>query len=275
MPALHDAAQSLLALLFPPRCVACGTGGAVLCAACRAAIRAPQPPLCAHCGQSLALLPQGHATAMCPACATRHGPQALTALYAASVYDGTARQAIHALKYGGRRRLAAPLGDLLAAEARRVDVRPNVIVPVPLHAGRLPERGYNQAALLARRCAARLGVPCRSNLVVRVRPTPPQVGLSLVERRANVRDAFALAEGAGQSLAGKRVLLIDDVATTGSTLDAAAAALLLAAPAAVVGLAVSRPDLGDGAPDRDARPLAAGRRASAGRPIGRGQRGRA
>jgi ComF family protein len=243
MPALHDAAQSLLDLLFPPRCVACGTGGAVLCAACRASIRAPRPPLCARCGQSLALLPSGRATAMCPACATGHGPQALTALYAASVYDGAARQAIHALKYAGRRRLAQPLGDLLAAEARRVDARPDVIVPVPLHKGRLRERGFNQAALLARRCAARLGVPCRSNLLVRVRPTPPQVGLSLVERRANVRDAFALAEGAGQSLAGKRVLLIDDVATTGSTLDAAATALRSAAPAAIVGLAVSRPDL--------------------------------
>jgi ComF family protein len=275
MPALHDAAQSLLDLLFPPRCVACRRGGAVLCSACRATIRSPQPPLCAHCGQSLALLPPGRATAMCPACAGEHGPQALTALYAASVYDGAARQAIHALKYAGRCRMAQPLGDPLATEARRVDVRPELIVPVPLHAGRLRERGYNQAALLARRYAARLGVPCRADLLARVRATPPQVGLSLVERRANVRDAFALAEGAGQSLAGKRVLLIDDVATTGSTLDAAAAALRLAAPAAILGMAVSRPDLADGAPDRDALPLATARWASAGRPFGRGQRGRA
>jgi predicted amidophosphoribosyltransferase len=116
-------------------------------------------------------------------------------------------------------------------------------MPVPLHIGRLRERVYNQAELLARRCATRLGVPCRSELLLRIRPMPPQVGLSLAERRANVRDAFALAKDATSSLAGKRVLLIDDVANTGSTLDAAAAA--------IVGLAVSRPDLLDARSDAD------------------------
>ena len=251
MTALHDAVQSLLDLLFPPRCVVCGVRGALLCGACRGTIRTPRSQLCTHCGQSLALLPPRQTTTICPACAAGHGPHSLTALYVASVYNGAARQAIHALKYTGRRRLAEPLGDLLATEVRRVDVRPDLIVPVPLHAGRLRERGYNQAELLARRCAARLGVPCRTELLLRVRATPPQVGLSPAERRANVRNAFALAADATRSLAGRRVLLIDDVATTGSTLDAAAAGLLPAAPSAVMGLAVSRPDLADPPSDGD------------------------
>jgi predicted amidophosphoribosyltransferase len=105
-------------------------------------------------------------------------------------------------------------------------LEPDVIVPVPLHASRKRQRGYNQAELLALRCARRLRLPYEPSLLTRVRATPPQLGLT-----------------------GKRVLLLDDVTTTGSTLDAAAFALVACAPAALLGIAVTRPDLTDDARD--------------------------
>ena len=239
---LTELAQALLDVLFPPRCVSCGAAGAVLCATCLASVRAPTPPLCPRCGRPL---PATSAT--CPACAAGYGPKALGSLRAAAVYEGAARLGVLALKYKGQRRLAGPLGAILAQAVQGSgDDLPDVIVPVPLHAARRHQRGYNQAELLARSCARRLGVPCEAAALSRYRATPPQVGLSSVERRANVAGAFALASpAAAKRLAGKRVLLIDDVTTTGSTLDAAAAALLVAGPAALRGMALTRPDLAD------------------------------
>lgn len=250
---LIEFAQSLLDVLFPPRCVRCRRAGAVLCAACLATAHAPNPPLCPRCGRSLLA---GHVD--CPTCAAGHGPTALRSLRAAALHDGAVRDAVLALKYRGQRRLAAPLATVLERAVRESGNLPDVIVPVPLHAGRRRQRGYNQAELLARSLARRLGVPCETKALVRHRATPPQVGLSSPERRANVAGAFALASpAAARCVAGQRVLLIDDVTTTGSTLDAAAAALLVAAPAEVRGLALTRPDLSDDR--RDASWVASGR----------------
>lgn len=242
-----DMAQSLLDLLFPPRCAACGTAGAVLCAACLAQARAPEQPLCQRCGRALLSGENG----MCPACRAGYGPESLAFIRAAAIHEGSVRDAVLTLKYRGQRRLALPLGDMLAEAAKRLDLRPDIIVPVPLHASRKRQRGYNQAELLARRCANRMHLPCEPRLLVRQRATPPQVGLSGAERRTNVAGAFAVAAPAHAAarLSGKRVLLLDDVTTTGSTLDAAAAALVPFAPAALLGLAVTRPDLADDARD--------------------------
>jgi ComF family protein len=163
----------------------------------------------------------------------------------AAFHEGGLRKAIHALKYTGQRRAAQPLGDVLAAAYHRYQrdgMAADLIIPLPLHAERERERGYNQATLLARRLSTRLRVPMRADLLIRHRSTPPQVGLRWGERRANVAGAFALAgPHAAAQLAGKRILLIDDVVTTGSTLDAAAEALLAAGPASVWGLAIARP----------------------------------
>lgn len=248
MSALADAGAPLLDLLFPPRCVACGTRGAVLCGECRARIQPPAPPRCPRCGAPL----PGEGL-RCAVCAAGHGPQALDHLIAASVYAGTARKAILALKFEGQRRVARSLGELLAAAVREAGERPDVIVPVPLHHSRLRARGYNQAELLARRCARLLGIPCRTDVLVRTRATPPQVGLSLVDRRRNIAGAFALAGGSrAAALTGQCIALLDDVATTSSTLDAAATALRGAGPAAILGLAVARTER----PDDDMAPMA-------------------
>jgi ComF family protein len=248
---LRELVLPLLDLIFPPRCLHCGKPGEVLCYDCQAEVAVPAEPLCVLCGRALVVRPSDAGEApRCPACAAGHGPQALYGLRSARTHDGAVREAILALKYQGRRRLAEPLGDLLADAAAQLTPAPTLVAPVPLHPKRQQLRGFNQAELLARRCARRLGLPYEARLLERWRSTPPQVGLSAVERRANVAGAFTLAgPQAAERIAGQVLLLIDDVTTTGSTLDAAAAAAAAARPLAVWGLAVSRPALSDDAQD--------------------------
>ncbi len=230
-------AVRLLDLIFPPRCAGCGESGSVLCAKCRASFRAPEPPLCPRCGHDRVSSPTA-----CPVCAHGRGPAVLTGMRAAVIYEGSARQAILALKFRGQRRVAEPLGDLLADLCSQEHIPADIVVPVPLHPARKRRRGYNQAELLARQCGLRLACPMRSDLLTRRRDTPPQTSLPSPERRRNVKDAFVLAASASATLAGKHVLLVDDVSTTGSTLDAAAAAIAQAQPASIWGVVVARPN---------------------------------
>jgi ComF family protein len=238
-------AQSLLDLLFPPRCLHCGTAGTARCPARLATARAPEPPLYSRCGRPLGSMP----TKMrgdCAACAGGRRPAALATLRAGAVYVGVVREAILALKYRGRRGLAAPLGTLLAQAMRREGVAVDIIMPVPLHSGRRRLRGYNQAELLARECARHFGVSYRGDLVLRLRTTPPQVGLFAPERAENVKGAFVLASPeAAMALAGQRIALVDAVTTTGSSLDPLAATLLVAGPVALHGFAVTRSELSE------------------------------
>jgi ComF family protein len=142
------------------------------------------------------------------------------------------------LKYEGQRHLARPLSELLldclAARPLAVDL----LVPVPLDRGRGRERGYNQSALLAEPIGRALGLPLLAGALRRTRATRPQVGLSARERRANVRGAFACADPS--AVEGRRVLVVDDVMTTGATLEACADALTAAGAAVVYGLVVAR-----------------------------------
>lgn len=211
----------LLDLLFPPRCVGCGRGGHWFCPVCVAAIQ--------------------------PAPAWRDGLEPLAGLWVAGLYEDPLRIAIHALKYEGRRQLAAPLGQLLVAAYRRQNqgsarMRFDAILPVPLHPKRQAERGFNQSALLARGLACGVGLPLREDVLTRSRHTPQQVGLDAAQRRANVAGAFACRPG-HPALAGKRLLLVDDVCTTGATLAACAGALRAAGAREVWGLTLARPSL--------------------------------
>lgn len=238
------ATQQLLDLLFPPRCVSCGASGAVLCATCLASVRAPELPLCRRCGRSLAAALPAPGTDLCAYCATSREIPHLDGLRAASVYAGAVRQAVLALKFRGQRRVANPLANLLLACYHHEALAADVIVPIPLHSSRRRQRGYDQARLIAQPLAARLRIPVRADLLVRKHATRAQMTLSRSERLTNVAGAFALASAAAASaLTGKRILLVDDVATTGSTLDAAAQALREVNPAAIWGLAVARPVL--------------------------------
>jgi len=153
-------------------------------------------------------------------------------------FEGVLREAMHRFKYYGLTALAGPLGGLMVGYWMQHPMPVDVLVPVPLHAARLRERGYNQAALLAREMARQVGLVVDERTLTRQRATDPQVELDASQRKENVRDAFRCC---GNSLAGKQVLLIDDVCTTGATLEACAVALYEGGARGVRALTLARP----------------------------------
>jgi ComF family protein len=205
-------------------------------------LRSLAPPLCDHCGRSLdpgETVPDANRPPRCGEC--RKGPPALTAARSVAALDGPLRRAVHRLKYRGRPAAAGALAELMLPLVPGLGIpagaeMETIVLPVPLHPSRQQERGYNQAALLARPLAGRLGLPCRPHLIRRRRRTAPQVGLSRVARRENVRGAFL----ADPAVAGCAVLLVDDVTTTGSTLTSASGACLGAGARAVYALTLAR-----------------------------------
>jgi ComF family protein len=190
------------------------------------------PRGCAGCENVLAPAERG----FCEACAPLldDGGRLGDAL-AAYVYGGPMAEAVRRLKYGRRTELAPVLGRMLAARATELAGIVDCVVPVPLHPRRLRRRGFNQAALLARPVAKALAVPLSVTDLRRVRDTPPQARLGAVERATNVRGAFVALRAPGS-----RVLLIDDVRTTGATLAECAEALRIAGAERVVTLVLAR-----------------------------------
>ena len=221
--------QILLDLLLPPRCGGCRRVGSWLCASCHRAIRRLEEPLCRRCGVEVDS-PRRE-------CGCRARLPSLTRLRSAIAYEGPAEAAIHRFKYEGWRRLAGCLAELLAERMALEGVRARWVVAVPLHPARLRERGFNQAELLADELRHRLHASRPPGELVRTRPTPPQVGKDRRTRHENVRNAF---DWRGPGLAGEAVMVVDDVATTGATLDACAAALRVAGSGPVTGLSVAR-----------------------------------
>lgn len=207
----HSLLNSLLGLLFPERCVGCRCAGALFCATCQSSLE----PYARH-----DLLPCG-----------------LDSMCIGYVFDGALRTAIHQLKYRKRRRVAQPLGALLVARIAQRLPNGATVLPVPLHAERLAERGFNQAEALAEEVARCTGLPLLPNGLVRVRATAQQARLSAPDRQENVRAAFMWQ---GTAAPPARVLLVDDVATTGATLSACAAALRDAGTSEVHGVALAR-----------------------------------
>jgi len=161
---------------------------------------------------------------LCQACLLE--PPPFLKVETVGLYEGRLRQAVHRFKYRGEFSLDRSLGHLLASvlESSDADFRPDLLIPVPLHLNRLRERGYNQSLLLARVLGRRWRIPVCSRLLVRVLPTPPQQGLRAAERRRNIKGAFRV----NASLKGEKVLLIDDVMTTGATARECSGTLLSA-----------------------------------------------
>ena len=229
---LQKSTQSLLDLLFPPRCTSCKATSSWLCQDCFNCISFIIPPICNRCGTPI--------TATASACRQcKNNPlQNIDGIRsAASFEDNPIRPAIHFLKYRNHKAVAAILATLLAEVYRRYDLTVDVIVPVPLHASRLQERGYNQSELLAKAMGEILGVPMNTSILQRTRPTRSQMTLGVNERHQNVAGAFACHN---LHLSGQKILLIDDVCTTGSTLDACAGALKKSGPVAVWGLTLAK-----------------------------------
>jgi ComF family protein len=185
-----------------------------LCAECLTQVPRVEPPFCARCGDKVAT------ESLCTRCRT--SPLQIERIRSAVYFEGALREAIHQLKYKGRTALAKPLGNLMAAYWQRNPMPSDVVVPVPLHADRLRERGYNQAALLAHELTREIGLTLDEQTLVRKRATAPQIELNARQRKENVQEAFCCSN---DTLNGKKVLLVDDVCTTGATLEACAIAL--------------------------------------------------
>jgi ComF family protein len=221
--------SSLVDLFLPPRCGGCRMVGAWLCGRCRSRIRRLEEPLCRRCGAEIESARSD--------CGCRARLKALSRLRSAAAYEGPLEVALQRFKYHGWRRLAGPLA-LLVAERLVVEGVPAAwAVAVPLHSSRQRQRGFNQSELLARELRRRLSLTKPPGELVRTRPTPPQVGHDRRWRLDNVRGAF---EWRGPLLGAGSILLIDDVATTGATLEACAAALRSAGSGPVMGVSVAR-----------------------------------
>ena len=215
MGAIATVWQHTIEILLPSRCVGCGIGGTYLCDACVGRARRAGPML---------LHPTG---------------DPLDEVTAPLAYEGAARTAVHRLKYSGLRAIAPSMARPMAEALSSAHAPADVVVPVPLHESRLRQRGFNQALLLARHVGEAAGLPVRDDLLRRLVAGTPQVDAgSIDERRANVAGAFGLAPGA--TVTGLRVVLVDDVLTTGSTLEAAASALKRGGARSVHALAFAR-----------------------------------
>lgn len=213
--------RALLDLIFPPRCLGCGQRGEWICPACLGALPRLPAERCRRCAEPR------RGVAVCSQC--WRDPPEFGSITAGFAFEGTVRAAIHHLKFRRARHLAEPLAEALVHEitAEPPELVPAwspgaLLVPVPLHPRRQAERGYNQSALLARAIGARLGLEIGESVLARSRDTPPQLALPAGQRRVNVNGAFRAIP---TELGGRSVVLVDDVATTTSTLRAAAAAL--------------------------------------------------
>ena len=236
---LRTALRAGLDVVLPPLCPSCRAplgGGAGLCAECWAKLSLIEPPFCARLGIPFTYDP-GPGLLSMEAIAS---PPAYDRARAAVRYDDIARKLVHAFKYSDRFDLAPMMGKWMARAGRELLAEADALVPVPLHWRRLWGRRFNQSATLAAVIGGQCGVPVLHDALNRVRATPQQVGLSKTQRADNVQGAFGVAAGKKADVAGRRLVLIDDVLTSGATVDTCARALLRAGAAHVDVLVFAR-----------------------------------
>lgn len=230
--------SGLLGLALPPTCISCGaiTGAAGgLCGPCWGRLSFISRPFCERTGapfvhdSGLTILPEA-----------LDDPPAFDRARAAVTFDQVARDLVHKLKYADRLDLAAPMARMMVQAGADVLPSADLLIPVPLHPFRLWRRRFNQAALIGRHLSRATGVPQRTDLLKRRRVTSSQTRLGRAERRDNVSGAFAVCRDAASVLAGRRVVLVDDVYTTGATLDACALVLRRAGVSGVDALTFAR-----------------------------------
>jgi ComF family protein len=236
-----------LDVALPPLCPACreplGEDGG-LCAACWSKLSFIAPPYCERLGIPFAYDP-GPGILSMQAIAD---PPAYTRARAAVRYDDVARDLVHAFKYGDRLDLAPVMGRWMAQAGAALLADAGALVPVPLHWRRLWARRFNQAAALANVIARASGIPLEADFLRRTRATPQQVGLTRNERAQNVEGAFRVPAERRAAVKGRRLVLIDDVLTTGATVDTCARALLRAGAADVDVIVFARVVDSSGAP---------------------------
>jgi len=229
-----------LDVIFPPLCHVCrrfiSTAAELhICPGCRELMPPIVAPLCTVCGIPFAGAGTDH---VCGSCST--SPPRFDAVRAALAYEGASRDLIHAFKYRNKTHLRRPLA-LLTLECLSEFIRsrrPDLIMPVPLHRKKLSRRGFNQAVLLGEILSQRLKIPLDRRNLRRIRWTEPQVNLAAGDRRKNVKGAFAVQDS--DLVTGRRVLLVDDVLTTGSTAEECARVLKASGAADVTVITVAR-----------------------------------
>ena len=237
--ALHSAARRAVDIVLPPRCPGCGTmvadPGAV-CPSCWGGIDFITAPMCACCG-----LPFAYETgpaAVCGDCARQ--PPLFGRARSVMTYTDASRRFVLAFKHADRTDAAPAWGTWLARAGRDLLAEADLIVPVPLHRRRLISRRYNQAALLAQALGRETGLPVAVDALMRTRPTPSQGRMSRSQRARNVAGAFKVRPRQESTVKDARIVLVDDVMTTGATLTACIRALLTAGAANADALTLAR-----------------------------------
>lgn len=227
-----------LDVALPTLCVACRepVNGEGVCANCWAKLSFIAPPLCPRLGIPFVYDPGPGLLSM----EAISDPPAYGRARAAVRYDDVARTLVHALKYQDRTDLAPAMGRWMARAGRELIEQSDVLIPVPLHWRRGWSRRFNQSGALARVIERQTGVKLLSEVLRRVRPTLQQIGLSRPQRASNVQGAFKVAADRQSEIQGRRVVLIDDVLTSGATVDACARALLRAKAVSVDVLVFAR-----------------------------------
>jgi ComF family protein len=231
--------RSLLDLVDPPLCGACGeTAGEphALCPACWGGLRLIERPYCERLGTPFAV--DDGVPLLSPAAIA--DPPVFGRCRSVALHEGAARDLCHRLKYQDRTELAVAMGRLMARAGRELLSEADVLCPVPLHWTRAFSRRFNQSAALAAVISRESALPNEPGLVVRRKRTRQQVGLTKPERRDNLQGAFRVPDGMRPSVLGRRIVLIDDVLTTGATLNATARVLLRAGAQSVDALTFSR-----------------------------------
>jgi ComF family protein len=241
---LAEASDAIVSVFFPAGCRICDklltqASRVPLCEECLASFEAAPEMACTVCGQAVTGITQNEGEPLvCRAC--QQQTYAFERARSYGIYEGPLVRAVLLLKFERMEPLRAWFAERLAEMARRESklLAADVVVPVPLHRDRERERGYNQAGLVSKLLSRMLGLPHQAVLLMRTRPRPNKQALSLEERWESVRGAFATRPGS--QVDNKRVLLVDDVMTTGATLDACARALLESGAKSVLGLTVAR-----------------------------------
>ncbi len=237
--ALRTGWRRVVGVVYPPTCIACGaaTGEAqALCPDCWRGIGFIERPYCERLGTPFPVdLGPG---LLSPAAIA--DPPVFARARAVCRFDGTARELVHRLKYGDRVELSLTLGRMMAQAGRELVAEADLVLPVPLHRTRLWRRRFNQAAALAQVVARETGRPLAATALARIRRTRQQVGLTRAQRADNLQGAFHVPAAMRGQVEGGRVLLIDDVLTTGATVNAASRALLRAGATAVDVLTFAR-----------------------------------
>ena len=238
---LRRLGTAVLDALLPPACLTCDSpveSQGTLCAECWRGLHLLTPPFCRACGVPFLHAGQAGADALCPQC--RAAPPSFGAARAALRYDEGAKRLLLPFKHADRTDLAGPLAARMARAGAELLARADLLTPVPLHWRRLVARRYNQAALLAGKLGATARKPVLPDLLRRTRPTPALEHRGAAERALLLEGAFAVAPGQVARIARRRVLLVDDVMTSGATAEACARVLLAAGASGVDVLAAAR-----------------------------------